>query len=259
MDPAKLESDLWDSVKDSGDAAALNSYLTKYPAGMFAPAAKAKLAALNKPPPVQAAAAAKAPMVQASAAPAPAADAPAMTMPMSSAAMSAGKPGAAALNSNVQMAVDMARSAEARAREMAENGEQMFKLAETSTPGFGFERAPCITGEMGRAARRQRGGVGVITYANGDRYAGGTRDGQRQGVGVFTGAPTRIYSERVGEFTADELNGYAVVYRKDGRVRLGQWKDGGLNGYGAVYDGQGRLVEQGIYAHDKLTTPLSGN
>jgi hypothetical protein len=74
---------------------------------------------------------------------------------------------------------------------------------------------------------------------------------------VFTGAPTRIYSERVGEFTADELNGYAVVYRKDGRVRLGQWKDGGLNGYGAVYDGQGRLVEQGLYTNDRLTAPLN--
>ena len=61
MDPAKLESDLWDSVKDSGDAAALNSYLAKYPGGMFAAAAKAKLAALNKPAPVKAAKAAAPP------------------------------------------------------------------------------------------------------------------------------------------------------------------------------------------------------
>lgn len=82
MDPAKLESDLWDSVKDSGDAAALNSYLAKYPVGMFAAAAKAKLAALNKPAPAPVKTVAKpaAPIVQASAA--PPAKAPAMTMPM---------------------------------------------------------------------------------------------------------------------------------------------------------------------------------
>jgi hypothetical protein len=257
MDPAKLESDLWDSVKDSGDAAALNSYLAKYPAGMFAAAAKARLAALSKPQPVKATAAkVPAPIVQASAA----AEMPAMTMPMpmSPAAMSAGKPGAAALNSNVQMVVDMARSAEARAREMAENGEQMFKLAETSTPGFGFERVPQSLAKWGgRLAAFQHGGVGVITYANGDRYAGGTRAGERFGVGVYTGAPARIYRERVGEFAGDELNGYAVIYRKDGRVRLGQWKDGVMSGYGAVYNGQGRLVEQGLYTNDRLAAPLN--
>jgi hypothetical protein len=257
MDPAKLESDLWDSVKDSGDAAALNSYLAKYPAGMFAAAAKARLAALSKPAPEKAAAAkVTAPVVQASATPPPAAAMP-MSMPMSQPAMNAGKPGQGALNSDVQMAVEMARSAESRAREMAENGEQMFKLAEASTPGFGFETAHGLAKWGGRLAAFQHGGVGVITYANGDRYAGGTRDGQRQGVGVYTGAPARIYRERVGEFAGDELNGYAVVYRKDGKVRVGQWKDGYMSGYGALYDGQGHLLEQGLYTNDRLAAPLN--
>ncbi len=251
MDPAKLESDLWDSVKDSGDAAALNSYLAKYPAGMFAAAAKAKLAALNKPAPVKAAAA-KAPIVEASAAPPPV-ETPAMTMPMP-----ASKPDGGALNSNVQMAVERARSAESRAREMAENGERMFKLAEAGTPGFGFERTPHSLAKWGgRLAAFQHGGAGVITYANGDRYAGGTRAGDRFGIGVYTGAPARIYRERVGEFAIDELNGYAVVYRKDGKVRIGQWKDGVMSGYGALYDAQGHLLEQGLYTNDRLAAPLN--
>jgi hypothetical protein len=181
-----------------------------------------------------------------------------MPMPMSPAAMSAGKPGAAALNSNVQMAVDMARSAETRGREMAENGEQMFKLAEAGTPGFGFERTPHSLAKWGgRLAAFQHGGAGVITYANGDRYAGGTRAGDRFGIGVYTGAPARIYRERVGEFSADELNGYAVVYRKDGKVRIGQWKDGVMSGYGALYDAQGHLLEQGLYTNDRLAAPLN--
>lgn len=48
-DSAGLESDLWDSVKNSSDAAAVHSYLVKYPAGVFAAAAKARLAELNRP------------------------------------------------------------------------------------------------------------------------------------------------------------------------------------------------------------------
>jgi hypothetical protein len=103
------------------------------------------------------------------------------------------------------------------------------------------------------------GGVAVISYANGDRYAGGARNGQRFGMGVFTGAETRIYRERVGQFVADQLSGYGVVYRRDGRVRIGQWKEGGMSGYGAVYDAQGRVAEQGLYNNDMLTTPLTGN
>ncbi|HEY2007370.1 MAG TPA: TIR domain-containing protein [Rhizomicrobium sp.] len=48
MDTARLEDDLWDSVKGSGDAAVVRSYLAKYPGGTFAAAAKARLAELDK-------------------------------------------------------------------------------------------------------------------------------------------------------------------------------------------------------------------
>jgi uncharacterized protein YecT (DUF1311 family) len=49
LDFAKLEADLWDSVKASNNAAMVQSYLAKYPTGTFAAAAKARLAALNNP------------------------------------------------------------------------------------------------------------------------------------------------------------------------------------------------------------------
>ena len=127
MDPAKIETDLWDAVKDTGDAAALNSYLAKYPGGIFAAAAKARIEALNSKAPVVKTATAK-PVAPA----ASAAHEMPMTMPMGPSA-----PGE--LNSNVQMAVSMARSAETRAREMAENAEQMAKLAEANTPGYGTQ------------------------------------------------------------------------------------------------------------------------
>jgi uncharacterized protein YecT (DUF1311 family) len=47
LDSAKLETDLWDSVKASNNAAMVQSYLAKYPMGTFAAAAKARLAELN--------------------------------------------------------------------------------------------------------------------------------------------------------------------------------------------------------------------
>lgn len=47
LDSAKLEADLWDSVKASNNAAVVQSYLAKYPMGTFAAAAKARLAELN--------------------------------------------------------------------------------------------------------------------------------------------------------------------------------------------------------------------
>ena len=48
MDSAKLEGDLWDSVKNSSDAAMIQSYLAKYPGGTFAAVAKARLVELDK-------------------------------------------------------------------------------------------------------------------------------------------------------------------------------------------------------------------
>jgi uncharacterized protein YecT (DUF1311 family) len=49
LDSAKLEADLWDSVKASNNAAVVQSYLAKYPIGTFAAAAKARLAELSNP------------------------------------------------------------------------------------------------------------------------------------------------------------------------------------------------------------------
>jgi hypothetical protein len=45
----QLESQLWDSVKNSNDVSVVQSYLDKYPNGTFAAVAKAKLASLSNP------------------------------------------------------------------------------------------------------------------------------------------------------------------------------------------------------------------
>jgi hypothetical protein len=256
-DKHDMELALWDAVKDTGDETALNSYLGKYPGGLFADAARARLSALRKAKeaPVRTAAPTPLPVAK----PAKVATAqpmPAMTMPMP-AAKPAGTSVPGKLDSNVQMAVDMARAAEKRARDVAVDAQQAAKMAEAGAPGYNVTsgNGPHWEGRVGIGGRN---GVGIVTYANGDRYAGETLMGRRNGVGVQTGAPERIYRERVGEF-ADQMNGYGVVYRRDGRVRIGHWKDAGLDGYGAVYDAAGKLLEQGLYAADTLKTPAAGN
>ena len=251
VDPVRLESDLWDSVKNSGDAAALNSYLAKYPGGMFAAAARAKLATLNKPAPVKTAKVSAPPPAADQAAPAPQAIPASQSTPVSS-------PGAT-LNPQVQQAVNLARQTEQRARALAESAEAIAGQAQSGQPGFGFVGRPGGPRWAGRLAAERTGGLGVITYQNGERYAGGTRDGKRFGLGIFTGASNRIFRERVGQFVADLMNGYGVVYRTDGNVRIGQWKNGVMEGYGALLNASGRILEQGIYANDKLATPLKGN
>jgi hypothetical protein len=158
------------------------------------------------------------------------------------------------------MAVDMARAAEKRARDVSLDAQQAAKLAEAGAPGYSISSVGNSNGPHweGRVGIGGRNGVGIVTYANGDTYAGETLMGRRNGVGVQTGAPERIYRERVGEF-ADQMNSYGVVYRRDGKVRIGHWKDAGLDGYGAVYDAAGKLLEQGLYNADTLKTPTTGN
>ena len=51
VDRNTMELALWNSVSTSDDAAQLKAYIEKYPNGTFAGAARAKIAALTRPPP----------------------------------------------------------------------------------------------------------------------------------------------------------------------------------------------------------------
>ncbi|HLZ84914.1 MAG TPA: caspase family protein [Caulobacteraceae bacterium] len=57
VDPNAMELALWNAVSTSDDPAQLRAYVEKYPGGTFAGAARAKIAALTRPPPKPAAAA----------------------------------------------------------------------------------------------------------------------------------------------------------------------------------------------------------
>src|SRR5579859_4311772 len=53
VDPNAMELALWNAVSTSDDPAQLRAYVEKYPGGTFAGAARAKIAALTRPPPAK--------------------------------------------------------------------------------------------------------------------------------------------------------------------------------------------------------------
>ena len=72
---------------------------------------------------------------------------------------------------------------------------------------------------------------GVGYWRTGARYAGGYRNGKRNGPGVFT--------------------------YPDGKRFEGELVDGHFAGYGVMWNPQGTAAEAGVWADDKMTTPLA--
>ncbi len=76
----------------------------------------------------------------------------------------------------------------------------------------------------GDYANDKANGAGVFLWRDGDRHAGGERDGNKSGPGVFRFADGRRYE---GEYANDERNGYGVLWNADGTVNSqGVWTDG---------------------------------
>ena len=64
----------------------------------------------------------------------------------------------------------------------------------------------------------------TIHYTGGDRYSGETKNGKRDGYGIY--------------------------YFNDGRFWLGQWKDGQRDGYGALFDRNKFVISTGKWLGD---------
>ena len=63
--------------------------------------------------------------------------------------------------------------------------------------------------------------TGTYTYANGDKYVGGHKNGKKHGYGVYTFADGDKY---VGEYRDGNKHGYGAYTKADGRViRKGTW------------------------------------
>ncbi|MBY0562555.1 MAG: TIR domain-containing protein [Hyphomonadaceae bacterium] len=88
-----------------------------------------------------------------------------------------------------------------------------------------------VLGYEGEWAHSDRNGVGVFSWRNGSRYAGGNRD--------------------------DAFSGPGVSYPANGNRYEGEWANSLPNGSGVWWDPQGRVLQAGIWANGQLTRALS--
>jgi hypothetical protein len=285
------EDELWDSVKNSDDPAVIQTYLSHYPAGLFAETARAKIAALNKA--AQAPAANPAPSVP-QGKPAPEAFQTAKPAPPRSAAPMPASP--APLNAQVSQAVDAARAAEKQARDLAaqardvqgqaetamQQAEQAAQRAEMGTAGYGALTGPTKDGGtfrwVGQVVGRAPGSLGVFSVTggalSGNRYEGEVRNNVGNGVGVNIRATGLRYEgdERDGQYgdygvltfpngdryegkfeNADPAFGiYTGNASATYREKAGQLANLKLNGYGVVSEKDGSS-KAGAFKDDQLS------
>jgi len=132
----------------------------------------------------------------------------------------------AQLSPEVRTAVEQARDAQRRALMAAARanggGAGLIRFEGTAGDDYAGECSPC------GGAATQRSGYGVLSWDDGEFYAGahgpGGDGGAKHGYGVYVFANEGIYE---GQFNADDFEGYGVFWNVDGTVRYqGRLVDG---------------------------------
>lgn len=203
------EMALWNAVADSDDAAALQSYLDRYPYGTFANAARAKIATLRKY------------------------------------GAQAGRHSLGVDTKAVQVAYKMQgkiQNAAQRAEEAAAKGRE--EAAKDRKPTTGTSNGASWQYSGGSRVLGIGSHDGVVTWSDGTRYEGDWHDGKRAGYGVCSYADGTRYA---GEWRDDRRTGLGVETDADGTHVQGEWREDKLHGYAARYDARGNVVEAAVY------------
>ena len=64
--------------------------------------------------------------------------------------------------------------------------------------------------------------MGTLSYANGEKYVGGWKDGNYNGMGTYTWPNGQKY---VGELKGLNMNGKGVLFKINGDIISGIWVD----------------------------------
>lgn len=198
------------------------------------------------------------------------------------------------LDPNVRSAVEDARAAETRALEAAGRARAAVQSAvdasvkaQSGASGFTSADMGDVHYDGASSATAQDGyGVAVMRSGRfkGDGYSGEFRNGVREGVGVYAyadreGADTKTYE---GEWRADAMDGWGVLYWRNGEVYRGRMANGqragaGVfslpdgsryegqysgnerTGYGVEWDAKGNARFTGKWMNNELVQDLSGS
>lgn len=129
----------------------------------------------------------------------------------------------AGLDPAVRSAVESARNAQTRSIAAAARAQGDV----AGTVRFKGEAGDSYEGEgYGTGADAQRNGYGLITWADGEFYAGQNRGGTPN---------------------AGVKEGFGVYVFADGRIYEGQWLNDNRHGYGVQWDAAGRLAFYGVW------------
>ena len=241
------DTQAWNAADQLGTAAAFQSYLTAWPNGANAAAARAALAKTTRLSPYS----------------------------------------LDLLSADVRSAADAARKAQISANQKAAAARAAASAAESlkdarSITGAGGDRydAQIANGAPNGLGVRVRG-----SGANsGDRYRGELRNGQSAGVGVYefsenagnTGSRAARYE---GEYSGDAASGYGVFYWRSGDSFAGSGAGGGgqargvltydngqryegemsngrRDGIGVFWGSDGSVMQAGRWSKDALTEPM---
>ncbi len=241
------DTQAWNAADQAGTAAAFQSYLTAWPNGANAAAARAALAKATRLPPYS----------------------------------------LDLLSADVRSAADAARKAQISANQKAAAARAAASAAESlkdarSITGAGGDKydAQIANGAPNGLGIRVRG-----SGANsGDRYRGELRNGQSAGVGVYefsenagnTGSRAARYE---GEYSGDAASGYGVFYWRSGDSFAGSGAGGGgqargvltydngqryegemsngrRDGVGVFWGSDGSVMQAGRWSKDALTEPM---
>ncbi len=244
------EQQAWAAANEGGTPASYQAYLTAWPNGPNAAAARAALAKLNRPAPYS--------LDQ--------------------------------LSADVRPGIDAARKAQTTANQRAAAARQAASSADgladaQSITGANGDRydAQIANGAPNGLGIRTRG-PGVNS---GDRYRGQLRNGQSSGVGVYefsdnagnSGARALRYE---GEYAGDVVSGYGVFYWRSGDSFAGQGAGGSgqargvltydngqryegelsggqRDGVGVVWAGDGSILQAGRWVKDALVEPMKAS
>ena len=183
-------------------------------------------------------------------------------------------------------------AAAARAREAAAAGETAAQSARYGAIGYRINQHrddPQQRVYLGAWSGAAAHGYGLIDFGAGDfagdRYAGEFVDGSFVGAGVYTWADNannvnNVGMRHEGDFANDRANGpgvfyftsgsryagdnrewrstgHGVLHRPDGSRYEGAWNTDQRNGLGVEWDAAGRILEQGVFTNDELTSALT--
>lgn len=241
------EQQAWAAANETGTLASYQAYLSTWPTGPNAAAARAAVTRLNRPAPFS--------LDQ--------------------------------LSADVRAGVDAARKAQATANQRAAAARQAASSAESLTDaqsitGAGGDKydAQIANGAPNGLGVRTRGsGVNV-----GDRYRGQLRNGQSSGVGVYefadnTGNAGARALRYEGEYSGDAVSGHGVFYWRSGDSFAGQGAGGSgqargvltysngqryegelssgqRDGIGVVWASDGSIIQAGRWAKDTLAESM---